>query len=96
MFNHSYLNQRIKTDSDTISIFLIDNLFNPFFNIISSIYILYKLLNISTTFGFIYITTCAILIILYSLSKSVFYRIRLNLTEKSNFFFDYLNQIFLN
>ena len=95
-FNHSYLNQRIKTDSDTISIFLIDNLFNPFFNIISSIYILYKLLNISTTFGFIYITTCAILIILYSLSKSVFYRIRLNLTEKSNFFFDYLNQIFLN
>lgn len=95
-FNHSYLNQRIKTDSDTISIFFIDNLFHPFFNLISSIYILYMLLNINTTFGFIFITTCAILIILYSLSKSVFYKIRLNLTEKSNFFFDYLNQIFLN
>lgn len=95
-FNHSYLNQRVKTDADIISVFLIDNLFNPFFNIISSIYILYKLLSINTTFGFIFIATCAILIIIYILSNGFLYKIRLNLTEKSNHFFDYLNQIFLN
>lgn len=95
-FNPSYLNQRIKNDSDEFSIFLVDNLFNPFLNLVSSIYILQQLLKINILFGVIFIVSCVLFVGIYSVCQNVIYKVRLELTEKSNYFFDYLNQLFFN
>ena len=94
-FNPTYLNERIKEDSDAVVTFWIENVCYFIFNIISFIFIIYILSRVNVivmysvfVFSFIYFS-------IYTIIKNPMFKVNKDMLEQSNSFFNNLNEVFL-
>ena len=94
-FNPTYLNERIKEDSDAVVTFWIENVCYFIFNIISFIFIIYILSRVNVIVMYSVFVFSFIYFIIYTIIKNPMFKVNKDMLEQSNSFFNNLNEVFL-
>ncbi|MDY3050808.1 MAG: ABC transporter ATP-binding protein, partial [Parvimonas sp.] len=94
-FNPTYLNERIKEDSDAVVSFWIENSCYFIFNILSFIFITFILAKVNIIVMYSVFVFSFIYFIIYNIIKHPMFKVNKEMLEQSNSFFNNLNEIFL-
>lgn len=94
-FNPTYLNERIKEDSDAVVSFWIENSCYFIFNILSFIFITFILAKVNIIVMYSVFVFSVIYFIIYNIIKHPMFKVNKEMLEQSNSFFNNLNEIFL-